>query len=263
MEGPRPEYEEFFRTEYPSVVRTVLPIVGELADAEAVTQDAFLKAVVRWGRIRRYDRPGSVGPAGRDQGRGPGRRAAPSGGRTQPRRRSDGRGRRSDGPSPGARPRDRPPAGQPHAALPGGMAGGRGRHRPSGAPRPPCGCTSIAAGPRSAPSSPTIRRSSTMDVDELLGDARLPEVPVDTEAALARTTAALAGPPAAQAGCRRRRRRPGHRRRRARRSLGIATRTRSTSAPTSGRRRRAAGDRWHPRRSRPAGAASRRGPARR
>ena len=59
MEGPRAEYEEFFRTEYPNVVRTVLPIVGELADAEAVTQDAFLKAVMRWGRIRRYDRPGA------------------------------------------------------------------------------------------------------------------------------------------------------------------------------------------------------------
>jgi RNA polymerase sigma-70 factor (ECF subfamily) len=59
MDGTRPGYDEFFRTEYPSVVRTVLPIVGELADAEAVTQDAFLKAVIRWGRIRRYDRPGA------------------------------------------------------------------------------------------------------------------------------------------------------------------------------------------------------------
>jgi len=59
VERLRPGYEELFRTEYARVVGTVLSIVGDRADAESVTQDAFLKALVRWGRISRYDRPGA------------------------------------------------------------------------------------------------------------------------------------------------------------------------------------------------------------
>jgi RNA polymerase sigma factor (sigma-70 family) len=52
-----PTFEETFRREYPAIVRAVAPIVHGVADAEAVTQEAFLKALVRWRRVGRYDRP--------------------------------------------------------------------------------------------------------------------------------------------------------------------------------------------------------------
>lgn len=53
------DFADMFRREYRSIVRAVLPIVGELADAEAVAQDAFEKALSRWERVRDYDRPGA------------------------------------------------------------------------------------------------------------------------------------------------------------------------------------------------------------
>lgn len=37
----------------------VAPIVGSVADAEGLVQDAFVKAFTRWGRISRCDRPGA------------------------------------------------------------------------------------------------------------------------------------------------------------------------------------------------------------
>lgn len=52
-------FDDVFRGEYHDLVRTVAPIVGSVPDAEAVVQEAFLKAFVRWGRISRYDRPGA------------------------------------------------------------------------------------------------------------------------------------------------------------------------------------------------------------
>lgn len=59
VDGLRPTFEEAFRADYPGVVRVISPIVGSVADAEAVTQDAFLKAFTRWRRIGGYDRPGA------------------------------------------------------------------------------------------------------------------------------------------------------------------------------------------------------------
>jgi RNA polymerase sigma-70 factor (ECF subfamily) len=82
VDGQRPSFEDAFRAEYPGVVRVVAPIVGSVADAEAVVQDAFVKAFTRWRRIGRYDRPGAwiqrvaVRDAVRFAGRG--RRATPS-----------------------------------------------------------------------------------------------------------------------------------------------------------------------------------------
>ncbi len=52
------DFADMFRREYQSVVRAVLPIVGDQGEAEAIAQDAFEKALGRWGRIRNYDRPG-------------------------------------------------------------------------------------------------------------------------------------------------------------------------------------------------------------
>jgi RNA polymerase sigma-70 factor (ECF subfamily) len=59
VDGPRPTFEDAFRADYASVVRVVAPIVGSVADAEAVAQDAFLKAFTRWRRVGAYDRPGA------------------------------------------------------------------------------------------------------------------------------------------------------------------------------------------------------------
>ena len=59
MEGARPSFDDAFRAEYSAVVGVVAPIVGSLAEAEGVAQDAFVKAYTRWRRIGRYDRPGA------------------------------------------------------------------------------------------------------------------------------------------------------------------------------------------------------------
>jgi len=59
VDGLRPTFEEAFRADYSGVVRVIAPIVGSVADAEAVAQDAFLKAFTRWRRIGQYDRPGA------------------------------------------------------------------------------------------------------------------------------------------------------------------------------------------------------------
>lgn len=53
------DYERFFADEYALVVFAVLPIVGDHAEAESISQDAFLKALLRWRRLRRYDSPGA------------------------------------------------------------------------------------------------------------------------------------------------------------------------------------------------------------
>lgn len=59
MERPPEDFEAFFRSEFRAVSSAVLPIVGEATEAEAIAQQAFLKAFMRWSRLRRYDRPGA------------------------------------------------------------------------------------------------------------------------------------------------------------------------------------------------------------
>lgn len=59
MDGSRLGFDDVFRAEYVDVVRAIAPIVGSVSEAEAVAQDAFLKAFVRWRRLCRYDRPGA------------------------------------------------------------------------------------------------------------------------------------------------------------------------------------------------------------
>ena len=59
VERSRADFDDAFRAEYPDIVRVVAPIVGSVADAEGLVQDAFVKAFARWGRISRYDRPGA------------------------------------------------------------------------------------------------------------------------------------------------------------------------------------------------------------
>lgn len=59
MAGSEATFEQIFRSDYPSVVRVISPIVGSVEDAEAVTQDAFVKAYSSWKRVGSYDRPGA------------------------------------------------------------------------------------------------------------------------------------------------------------------------------------------------------------
>lgn len=51
-------FETFFRSEYVRVVAAVRGIVGDVATAEEVAQDAMTALYVRWERISRYDSPG-------------------------------------------------------------------------------------------------------------------------------------------------------------------------------------------------------------
>ena len=53
------DFEALFREEMPSVVATVWRITDDRAGAEEIAQDAFAKALVRWRRVGRYDRPGA------------------------------------------------------------------------------------------------------------------------------------------------------------------------------------------------------------
>lgn len=59
MDGGSASFEETFRREYPSIVRTTASIIGSVEDAEAVTQDAFVKAFARWTKVGGYDAPGA------------------------------------------------------------------------------------------------------------------------------------------------------------------------------------------------------------
>ena len=51
------DYAWFYRTEYPTVSRTVFFIVHDRAKAEDITQEAFVRLLERWRRVARYERP--------------------------------------------------------------------------------------------------------------------------------------------------------------------------------------------------------------
>lgn len=50
-------YDEFFRAEYPSVLRLCHGLLGDRARAEEVAQEAFLRLHFNWNRVARYERP--------------------------------------------------------------------------------------------------------------------------------------------------------------------------------------------------------------
>src|SRR3954469_7354467 len=54
-------FEEVFRREYPSVLRTVALIVVDREVAAEVTQEAFTQLHLKWRRVSGYDRPGAWG----------------------------------------------------------------------------------------------------------------------------------------------------------------------------------------------------------
>lgn len=54
---PEPEFEAFFHAQYDSLVRSLTVITGDRELARDCVQEAFIKASVRWRKVRRYDNP--------------------------------------------------------------------------------------------------------------------------------------------------------------------------------------------------------------
>lgn len=57
MTGGDDGFDAFFRDGYPRLVRQLLAVTGNLADAEEAVQEAYLRASTRWGRVRHLDAP--------------------------------------------------------------------------------------------------------------------------------------------------------------------------------------------------------------
>ena len=53
----RGEFEEVFRSAYPSVLRTAFLVLRDRGHAEEVTQDGFLRLYERWGQAVSFDHP--------------------------------------------------------------------------------------------------------------------------------------------------------------------------------------------------------------
>ncbi|MEZ5379195.1 MAG: sigma-70 family RNA polymerase sigma factor [Acidimicrobiales bacterium] len=51
------EFDRFFCSHYPGVVRSLTVITGNREAAADCTQEAFIRAYARWGRVRRYASP--------------------------------------------------------------------------------------------------------------------------------------------------------------------------------------------------------------
>jgi RNA polymerase sigma-70 factor, ECF subfamily len=51
-------FDEFFETEYPGLVAVASALSGSKEDGEDLVQDTMVKALLRWGQVRRYERPG-------------------------------------------------------------------------------------------------------------------------------------------------------------------------------------------------------------
>jgi len=51
------EFADFYRSTYQRMVATVLPIVGQLQEAEELTQEAYCRALRQWTTVRHYEIP--------------------------------------------------------------------------------------------------------------------------------------------------------------------------------------------------------------
>src|SRR3954454_18342875 len=51
------EFDEFFASTYPSIVRSASLVVGDQEVARELAQDAFVKALLHWKRVRTYEHP--------------------------------------------------------------------------------------------------------------------------------------------------------------------------------------------------------------
>lgn len=51
------EFDEFFASTYPAIARSAALVVGDREVARELAQDAFVKALLHWKRVRTYERP--------------------------------------------------------------------------------------------------------------------------------------------------------------------------------------------------------------
>jgi RNA polymerase sigma-70 factor, ECF subfamily len=51
------EFDAFYACSYPRVVRQVFALTNDYAEAQDITQDAFIRAWRRWPKLRAFDRP--------------------------------------------------------------------------------------------------------------------------------------------------------------------------------------------------------------
>jgi len=54
-----PDFETFYASTYPAVVRLTFVLTGRLATAEELAQEAFVAAFDRWNTVGRMDQPGA------------------------------------------------------------------------------------------------------------------------------------------------------------------------------------------------------------
>lgn len=50
-------FEDFFRAEYPSLVRMLLALTGDRSEAEELAQEAMARTFEQWSRVQRFDSP--------------------------------------------------------------------------------------------------------------------------------------------------------------------------------------------------------------
>jgi RNA polymerase sigma-70 factor (ECF subfamily) len=51
------EFDDFFASAYPAIVRSAALVVGDQEVARELAQDAFVKALLHWRRVRTYEYP--------------------------------------------------------------------------------------------------------------------------------------------------------------------------------------------------------------
>ncbi len=51
------EFDDFFASAYPAIVRSAALVVGDQEVARELAQDAFVKALLDWRRVRTYEHP--------------------------------------------------------------------------------------------------------------------------------------------------------------------------------------------------------------
>jgi RNA polymerase sigma-70 factor, ECF subfamily len=59
MGGTGLDFDDFYRAQHGAVVATVWRVTGDGSSAEDIAQEAFAKALVRWRRVGRFDKPGA------------------------------------------------------------------------------------------------------------------------------------------------------------------------------------------------------------
>lgn len=55
--APAESFEEFFRSQYPGIVRAVAVVADDIAVAEDLVQEAMVRTYLRWGRVGGFASP--------------------------------------------------------------------------------------------------------------------------------------------------------------------------------------------------------------